>query len=92
MKILLDECITKRVEGLLTEFDVYTVSEMGFSGMKNGNLLAIAESSGFDILLTIDKNIDHQQNIKKFDLTIVIFDVFRSGINYIEELVPDFKL
>ncbi len=90
-KILLDECVTRKAKKLLPEFEVRTVSEMGFSGLKNGKLLAQAESTGFDILLTIDKNIDYQQNINKFKLTIVILEVLKSNIQYIEELLPKFK-
>ncbi|MCF8372880.1 MAG: hypothetical protein K9H64_14755 [Bacteroidales bacterium] len=91
MKILLDECVTKKAKKLLLEFDVFTVYEVGFSGLKNGKLLAEAENSGFDILLTIDKNIDYQQNIGNFKLAIVVLDVVRSSIKYIEELIPKFK-
>jgi len=92
MKILLDECVTKKAKKLLSEFEVHTVPEMGFSGLKNGKLLTEAESAGFDILLTIDKNIDYQQNISKFQLTIVILDVLKSNIKYVEELMPGFKM
>ncbi len=91
MKILLDECVTKKAKALLAEFDVHTVSEMGFDGLKNGKLLAQAVDSGFDILLTIDKNIDYQQNISKIKITIVILDVLKSSIKFIEELIPEFK-
>lgn len=92
MKILLDECITKKAKRLLVEFEVQTVAEIGFSGLKNGKLLTHAEKYGFDILLTIDKNMDYQQNISHFQLTIVILDVLKSIIKYIEELMPKFKL
>jgi len=91
MKVLLDECVTKKAKKFLKEYEVNTVPEMGFSGLKNGKLLTQAEKSGFDILLTIDKNIDYQQNISKYQITIVIFDVLKSNIKYIEELMPKFK-
>jgi hypothetical protein len=39
MKILLDECVTKKVKSGLSDFNVFTVFEMGFSGLKNGQLL-----------------------------------------------------
>lgn len=91
MKILLDECVTRKAKKSLQEFDVHTVPEIGLSGLKNGQLLAQAEQAAFDILLTIDKNIDYQQNISKFHLTIVILDVRKSSIRYIEELLPEFK-
>lgn len=91
MRILLDECVTKKVKRYLNEFEVSTVAEAEFSGLKNGKLLKAAVEKNFDILLTIDKNIDHQQNVGKFAIAIVILDVFRSHIKYIEPLIPKFK-
>ncbi len=64
MKILLDECVTKKFKSYLTEFDVKTVVEMNWSGLKNGNLMKVAVEEKFDGLLTIDKNLSYQQNIK----------------------------
>jgi hypothetical protein len=90
MKILLDECVTRKLKKHLTNLEVHTVTELGLSGFKNGKLLAAAEQRGFDVLLTIDKNIDYQQNIGKFNLTLVVFDCFKSNIKYLTPLVPDF--
>jgi len=64
---------------------------MGFGGLKNGKLLTATEEAGFDILLTIDKNMNYQQNISKYDLILVVFDVFKSGVKYMEELMPEFE-
>ena len=50
MKILLDECVTHKLKKSLKKYEVYTVTEMGFSGLKNGKLLAKAQHSGFDML------------------------------------------
>jgi len=91
MKILLDECVTKKAKPLFFEHEVYTVAEMGFSGLKNGELLAEMENSGFDILITIDKNIDFQQSIGNRNLTVVIFNAVKSNLRYIQELIPKFK-
>jgi predicted nuclease of predicted toxin-antitoxin system len=60
MKILLDECITKRLTNHLKEFEVYTVIEMGWGGIKNGKLMTLCVENNFDIFLTIDKNIFFQ--------------------------------
>lgn len=92
MKILLDECVTRKIKRTLKDYEVYTVAEMGFSGLKNGKLLTNAEQAGFDILLTIDKSIDKQQNISNYSITIVIIDVLKSGFKYFEELIPIFIL
>ena len=57
MKILLDECITKRLKKHLIEFDVFTVRELGMGGVKNGKLMEFCVDNEFDILLTTDKNL-----------------------------------
>lgn len=91
MKVLLDECVTKRLKKLLPpKLSVFTVEQVGFKGMKNGKLLAAAVTQNFDILLTIDKNIRFQQQIVQFPIAIVVFDVFRSNIKYLTPLVPEF--
>ena len=57
MKILLDECVTKRLKPHLSQHEVASVTEKGWSGLKNGQLMAAASGEGFDIILTIDKNL-----------------------------------
>ncbi|MEK6476573.1 hypothetical protein WJR50_03525 [Catalinimonas sp. 4WD22] len=63
---------------------------MGWSGLKNGNLLTKAVYNHFDILLTIDKNMVHQQNIKQFPITVVVFDVSRNKIEAYQPLLKEF--
>ena len=57
MKILLDECVTKLMKNQLTNHTVFTVANMNWLGMKNGDLMKSTVADGFDILLTIDKNL-----------------------------------
>ena len=90
MKILLDECVTRKLRKHLSGHAVQTVTELDLSGLKNGKLLAAAEQMGFEILLTIDKNIDYQQNISKFNLILVVFDAVKSNIKYLAPLVTGF--
>ena len=91
MKILLDECVTKRLKKYLEEFEVFTVSELELSGIKNGKLMTYCSQNGFDILLTIDKNLMFQQNLDKFPVTIVVFNCFTSKIEDLVSFVPSFK-
>lgn len=58
MKILLDECVTKRIKKHLEEYEVFTVRELGIGGIKNGALMTYCVKNRFDILLTIDKKFD----------------------------------
>lgn len=90
MKILLDECVTRKLKGLLPGYEVYTVTEMGWDGVKNGDLLRNAAEDSFDVLLTIDKNIDSQQNISSYAISLVILDVFKSSLKHFEPLISIF--
>nr|MBA2329369.1 DUF5615 family PIN-like protein [Flavisolibacter sp.] len=56
MKILIDECVTKRLKQHLKEYEVFTVTQMHWNGLKNGKLLTECVSNNFTIVLTIDKN------------------------------------
>ena len=54
MRILLDECVPRRLRWELPGHDVRTVPEMGWSGKKNGELLQLTTASGFEVLMTVD--------------------------------------
>ncbi len=90
MKILLDECVTKKLIPYLKENEIYTVTQKGWNGLKNGKLLEKAIGDGFDLLLTIDKNILYQQNIENYEIIIVVFDTPSSNIDYIRKFIPRF--
>ena len=96
MKILLDECVTKKLKNFLTEFDVFTVTEMGWSGTKNGKLMTLCQENKFDILLTIDKNLMFQQNLEKYNVTIAVLNCKTSKIedlkNYIDNFISQIVL
>jgi predicted nuclease of predicted toxin-antitoxin system len=73
MKILLDENIPTKLKYDFGEgFRTYTVKDMGWLGRKNGELSGLAFFNGFDIFLTLGKNLKFQQSINKFDLKFII--------------------
>ena len=92
MKILLDECLTKRLKPNLQEFEVFTVSEMNWNGIKNGKLISLCIENDFDLVLTIDKNLMFQQNLDKYNLTIVVLSSLTSKIEELVLFIPSFKL
>ena len=92
MKILLDECITKKIKKHLLNLDVTTVSETGWSGIKNGKLMKLCIEHQIDIFLTIDKNIMYQQNLSNLEITIVILNTPSSKSEIIKEYLPNFIL
>ena len=91
MKVLIDECITKRLKPYLKDFEVYTVVEMGWSGVKNGKLMSLCVTNHFDVILTIDKNIMFQQNLAKQPITIVILNTLSSKLEELILFIPSFS-
>jgi hypothetical protein len=85
MKILIDECLPRALKRHLGRHDCRTVQEMGWSGLKNGELLSIADRERFDVLVTIDQGIEHQQNLATCNIALLIV---RAPSNRIEDLVP----
>ena len=92
MKILLDECVTKRLKKFLEDFEVFTVLELGLSGIKNGKLMSYCVENNFDILLTIDKNLNFQQNYKNFAVAIVVLNSSTSKIEELKTFIPSLRL
>ena len=73
MKILLDENLPAKLKYDFGEgFEVRTVKDMGWLGKKNGELLGLAAFNGFDLFITLDKNLKHQQNLDKVDLKFIL--------------------
>ena len=87
MKVLLDECLPKKLKREVQADVVKTVPEMGWAGTKNGALLRLVEQE-FDVLLTNDQNIEHQQNLKLFDLAVVILVAKTNDIEDLKPLMP----
>lgn len=89
MKILLDECVTKRLKKYFNSSHlVLTVFECGWSGTKNGALMKLCEENNFDIFLTIDKNLLFQQNYSNFKPFIIILDCDTSKLDSLIEFIP----
>lgn len=85
MRILLDECLPRRLKRELIGHQVHTVPEMGWAGVKNGALLRLIQDAAFDVFVTIDGNLTYQQNLKGVNLAII---VLRAPDNTIESLRP----
>ena len=85
MTILLDESVPRVVKIRLHEFSIATVQEMGWTGMKNGDLLAAA-SQQFTVLITADKNLRYQQNLKDHRLSIIVLPT--NQVSLVVTLLP----
>ena len=87
MRVLLDECVPRRLKREIVGHDVKTAPEMGWAGKKNGELLALAAGE-FDIFLTSDRNLSHQQNVSTFDIAVIVMIAASNRIDDLRPLVP----
>lgn len=88
MRILLDECLPKKLKKEFQNYDVKTVPEMGWSGKKNGELLSLAEAH-FEILITADQNLRYQQNLKGRSIIIFVLKSPNSRYETVRSLIPE---
>ena len=88
MRILLDESLPRPLARLLPGHEVRTVAQMGWPGTRNGPLLALA-AADFDVLLTADQNLEHQQDLRTLPIAVVILIAASNRIESLQPLVPE---
>lgn len=71
MKLLLDECIDRKLAKEFSGYEIKTVPQMGWAGVKNGQLLTFAEAE-FDVFITVDRNLPFQQNLPQFNMAVLV--------------------
>jgi hypothetical protein len=89
MRLLLDECVPRRLKSELPGHDVHTVAEMGWSAKRNGALLRLMRSEKFEGLLTVDQNIEFQQNLRTSGIAVVVVIVQKNRLKELRPLVPE---
>ncbi len=87
MRLLLDECVPARLGRALPSRQVSTVVQEGWSGIKNGQLLARA-AGRFDALVTVDKNLPYQQNTSNLPLAVLVLDAPSNELPYLLRILP----
>jgi predicted nuclease of predicted toxin-antitoxin system len=87
MKLLLDECVTRYVKPDLIGHVVSTVDDAGLKGLKNGALLKAA-AGNFDVLVTVDQNLPHQQNTTGLQIAILILVSRSNAYAALKPLLP----
>lgn len=85
MRILVDECVPRPFARELAGHHVRTVSEMGWAGRRNGELLAAMKAIGFEALITVDRGMRHQQKPTQHGVAVVVL-LARS--NRLADLLP----
>jgi predicted nuclease of predicted toxin-antitoxin system len=90
MRVLLDECVPRKLKRELAEHQVQTVTEKGWSGVKNGKLLALAESE-YEAFITVDQNLKYQQNLHTSHLRIILLVTRNNRLQTLQPLMPDVR-
>ncbi|HEY4198056.1 MAG TPA: DUF5615 family PIN-like protein [Mucilaginibacter sp.] len=91
MKLLLDENLPKKLKLDFNEHEASTVRDMGWNGIKNGKLLELLIQNKFDVFLTFDKNIQHQQNFQKYTITVFVLIATINTYTELAKLTPIIK-
>ena len=83
----LDECVDWRLGRELASHDVKTARQMGWTAVRNGELLALA-SAHFDVFVTVDRNLSFQQAIVSFPISVVVLQARTNRLADLRPLVP----
>ncbi len=92
MKLLLDENLPKRLKKDFPEHEIFTVADKDWNSKKNGELLGLMLAENFDVLITFDRNLEHQQNFQKYPLTVFVLIAENNTYKILSELIPNIKL
>jgi len=97
VRILLDHCVPRPFARALPAHDVKTTAEMGWAALQNGKLLAEAARQ-FEVFLTVDKNIQNQQNLLTLPLPVIVLDALMNTPQallpfapFVEQLLPSIQ-
>ena len=90
MRLLLDESVPATLRRYLPNHEVRTAVEMGWAGVKNGRLLALA-ATHFDVFITVDKNMPFQQNLSTLPMALIVLDAVSNELHALVPLLPDLE-
>ena len=93
MKLLLDENVPRQLKRDILDLggiphEVYTVREKRWNGKLNGELLKLMLADQFEVLVTADKNLQHQQNFNTYPIPVIILHTYRITYEFLKPLIP----
>jgi predicted nuclease of predicted toxin-antitoxin system len=88
LRILIDESLPIALAAELTDHEVTTVRAQRWLGMRNGVLLRAAVDAGFEVMVTADKALRHQQNLAAIGIAVVLLTRVRNRMQDLRPLVP----
>lgn len=86
-RVLLDECLPRKLKREFVDCIVRTVPEMGWAGKKNGELMQVAHGQ-FDVFVTVDQSLQYQQNLAYAQIGVVILVAVNNRIETLAPLMP----
>ena len=87
MRVLLDECVDRRLAGDIQGHDVVTVPDAGWAALKNGELLARAQQA-FAAFVTVDRNLPFQQDLSRFSIAIIVLRARSNRLGDLRAIIP----
>lgn len=87
MKVLIDECAPKELKTFLEKKGYESMTEVGWAGKQNGELLRLAETR-FDVLVTVDTNLRYQRNIEGRRIAVIIPAYSSNRIEHLRQYFP----
>ena len=87
MKVFLDECVDWRLSRDLSDHQVTTAGELGWTSIKNRELLALV-SREFDVFVTVDRNLSFQQNLDALPIAVIVLSAPTNRLADLRPLVP----
>ena len=87
-RVLCDESVPRDIARALAGHVVATVQELGWAGMKNGTLLRMAREGGWEVLVTVDRRLEYQQNIPASGLALCVLRARTTRVADLAPLVP----
>lgn len=87
--MLLDECIPRKLKRSFSSHDSIAVAEAGWAGKKNGELLSLAEQSGFQVFISVDRGLEYQQSLQSRTIAIVLIRTKSNRLADVSSLLPE---
>jgi hypothetical protein len=89
VRVLLDEQLPRALARELSGHEVRTVQQLGWSGLKNGELLERAAQEGFEIFVTADHSLQCQQNLSHVRIGIIVLIASSNALEDLHPLISD---
>lgn len=90
MKILIDECLPRKLKHELPDHEVNSVPEAGWAGTKNGELLKLM-SGVYDVFVTVDSNMQHQHVLEDLQVGFIVLSAHNNKLETLLPLMDDVR-